>query len=316
MGEGSTSWLATPFHQHSSWKSKIKYLPVVQHKPGIALERRSPRFVVTSPDRTGSSTSKIVQSASLLHLDYGRDLDGDILAIDSFYALQEVFSFAAFAGAQFLNMLESQLTSEIDQSVLIEQKSPTLSNLLYNQQILERYILGIRNTIMCLESGSSGDWPRGSMDQEMRKKAADATQLLLRDYNHLSRQGQDLCQRCNRGMQIIMNNAMIKESREAISQAEGVAKLTRLAFIFIPLSFTASFFGMNVFQLGSGVVSIWVWFVVSFPIFTISVLSMKFDLVAVSRLLLMKGAKLVCRLFKRKKPELLDREKGQKNWEV
>jgi len=47
-----------------------------------------------------------------------------------------------------------------------------------------------------------------------------------------------------------------------------------LAFFFIPLSFTASFFGMNFKELGSSNqdLSVWVWFIVSVPIFGVSVL--------------------------------------------
>lgn len=36
------------------------------------------------------------------------------------------------------------------------------------------------------------------------------------------------------------------ESKKAITQAEQVTKLTQLAFFFIPLTFVAGLFGMNV----------------------------------------------------------------------
>ncbi|KAB5584717.1 hypothetical protein GE09DRAFT_1067956 [Coniochaeta sp. 2T2.1] len=60
-------------------------------------------------------------------------------------------------------------------------------------------------------------------------------------------------------MTILMNAAAIDESQKAIAQAEGVAKLTTLAFFFVPLSFTTSIFGMN-FELSDGNhLSMWVW---------------------------------------------------------
>lgn len=43
----------------------------------------------------------------------------------------------------------------------------------------------------------------------------------------------------------IMSTMSIIESQKAISQAEGVAKLTSLAFFYIPLTFVAGIFGMN-----------------------------------------------------------------------
>ncbi|KAK8247595.1 hypothetical protein HDK90DRAFT_474830 [Phyllosticta capitalensis] len=53
----------------------------------------------------------------------------------------------------------------------------------------------------------------------------------------------------------------IRESSRAISQAQEVKKLTQLAFFFTPLTFVVGIFGMNLNELGS--VSIWVWIVTS-----------------------------------------------------
>jgi len=46
--------------------------------------------------------------------------------------------------------------------------------------------------------------------------------------------------------QSLMSAMSIVESHKAIQQAEGVSKLTQLAFFFIPLSLVATVFGMNV----------------------------------------------------------------------
>lgn len=43
-----------------------------------------------------------------------------------------------------------------------------------------------------------------------------------------------------------MSTMSIIESQKAIAEAEGVAKLTSLAFFFIPLTFIAGIFGMNI----------------------------------------------------------------------
>lgn len=55
----------------------------------------------------------------------------------------------------------------------------------------------------------------------------------------------------------------LKESKESIRQAETVSRLSRLAFVFIPLSFVTSCFGMNLTVLGSGNGKIWVFCVIS-----------------------------------------------------
>ena len=45
--------------------------------------------------------------------------------------------------------------------------------------------------------------------------------------------------------QSLMSAMSIVESKKAIQEAEGVSKLTQLAFFFIPLSLVSSAFGMN-----------------------------------------------------------------------
>ncbi|KAK4188178.1 hypothetical protein QBC35DRAFT_209234, partial [Podospora australis] len=50
----------------------------------------------------------------------------------------------------------------------------------------------------------------------------------------------------------------LAESRKSIQLSDSVALLTKLAFVFIPLTFSASLFGMNIDELGSGGLPIWV----------------------------------------------------------
>lgn len=113
----SESFPSLPTSPLSAQSWQIIYAPVVQHKSNIALKPRSRLF-------SKVSTGKIIQSASLLHLDYGRSLDRHIAASDAFYALHEIFSFVSFSESQFLNMIESKLAQELDQSVLVQQKNP------------------------------------------------------------------------------------------------------------------------------------------------------------------------------------------------
>jgi hypothetical protein len=54
--------------------------------------------------------------------------------------------------------------------------------------------------------------------------------------------------------------AQLTEARKSTETAISVARLTKLAFIFIPLNFVTSFYGMNMKQFGSGNVSLWIFF--------------------------------------------------------
>jgi Mg2+ and Co2+ transporter CorA len=80
-------------------------------------------------------------------------------------------------------------------------------------------------------------------------------------------------------MTVIMNNANIAESKRAIEQAKRVGKLTMLAFFYVPLSFTASFFGMNFEQFATGpYLGVWVWFVVTVPVMLLSIAFYHWDM--------------------------------------
>lgn len=128
-------------------------------------------------------------------------------------------------------------------------------------------------------------FPSLTLEKDKQLKSEVAAEQLLKDYRYLLSRAQTLSDQCDRGMHIVMNNAMIKESREAIAQAGGVAKLTRLAFLFIPLSFTTSFWGMNFKQLGTGNQDIRWCFIMLFPIFIIAMIFMKYEVSNVRKLL-------------------------------
>ncbi|KAH7379946.1 hypothetical protein BKA64DRAFT_648240 [Cadophora sp. MPI-SDFR-AT-0126] len=58
-----------------------------------------------------------------------------------------------------------------------------------------------------------------------------------------------------------LSDAQLEEARKSTQTAISVARLTKLAFIFIPLNFVTSFFGMNMTQFGTGGISLWVFFI-------------------------------------------------------
>ena len=72
----------------------------------------------------------------------------------------------------------------------------------------------------------------------------------------------DLRQRTADSYRSLMANMSIIESKRGIAEAESVTKLTELAFFFIPLTFSASVFSMQVKELDTRV-SLWVWFLMA-----------------------------------------------------
>ena len=93
---------------------------------------------------------------------------------------------------------------------------------------------------------------------------------LLEDYEQLRIRCVDLSKMCSRGITLAMGKASIEESRKAIEQSQRLKKLTILATLFIPLSFSTSLFGMNVDLLEQSAVQLWWFFVVCIPITLIS----------------------------------------------
>jgi hypothetical protein len=65
----------------------------------------------------------------------------------------------------------------------------------------------------------------------------------------------------------------VKASNESIIESRRVNKLTYAAFVFIPISLISSIFGMNVSELGSGSVRIYLFFAISGPLLFISLVS-------------------------------------------
>ena len=64
-------------------------------------------------------------------------------------------------------------------------------------------------------------------------------------------------------MQTEIGLLSIQESRRSIDEAISVKRLTQLAFVFIPLSFVTSVFGMNVQEISGNGVKIWIFVVTS-----------------------------------------------------
>lgn len=265
---------AGPWGKHPRAHGNISpvFLPTIQIQPFVALKPR--RYSVTSDH---GPAEKSGQSASLLHLGYGKKLDGALMACDPFYAMQDIFLFCAFSEAQFLNLVESKLDADARPELSLDQPfSP--SNLIYSQELLDSHADRLRETINAISARESLSWPRPS-DARMQQKGATAALSLLKDYEDLLARAIILSDRCKTRMNILMNKAMIAESNKAITQAREVTKLTRLAFVFIPLSFTATFFGMNLGPLVErSAYGVWLWASVSAPVLIVSLAIMKWDL--------------------------------------
>jgi len=224
--------------------------PIVRYRPNMGLNAH-----VLHEDEV-SSSSAALPSASQFHLSFGRSLQRNAMAADPFYALYEVFGICSASQKQFLNLVEHKLTQYTKHN---DGDFDALPNLRYIKQILSRQMKQIQEVRHTIGNTKQSKWPRVTSDVTMR-----AEQAVDQDYLHLFDYAKTLDGRCQEAIEILMNSVAILDSKKAMLQSERVAKLTFLAFIFVPLSFTTSFFGMNFRELEKQ--SIWEWFTLTAPI--------------------------------------------------
>jgi Mg2+ and Co2+ transporter CorA len=257
-------------------KRQTTFLPWIQEFPNAAL--RSKELSISSDileahsdneDSEDSKRTEVEQSAALIHLDYGKTLHPKVMSEDPFYAVHEIFHLCAVSESQFLNTLESKVAADVAQE-LNPEKNVSPANMIYFQGLLDARADRLRRTITAIKAQLEFPWTRSLATEptlSQLPKNQTAAQTLLADYKDLLNRAEILSNRCKSRLNILMNRAGIVESNKAIQQAKEVTKLTRLAFVFIPLSFTSSFFGMNLGPFTQNAAyGLWLYFAVSAPL--------------------------------------------------
>lgn len=247
------------------------FLPIIQVRPGAGIKP-----YLHSIQKDQRPAANLAQSSALLHLKYGKTLNKKLMANDAFYAFQELFLFSAFSHNQLLNMVESDIMTDSGE---FGPKELGLgqSNYIYIQEFLERQIVRLEENVKALKSRGGPMWPQAD-DGILKQQSIAAAQVLEQDFEYLVKRSSTLIERCKSKLSHLATRALLEESKRGIEQAEEVTNLTRLAFVFIPLSFTASFFGMNLDPIVKGSNPLWIWFAVSIPLILLSIAFMKRDL--------------------------------------
>jgi len=102
------------------------------------------------------------------------------------------------------------------------------------------------------------------------KKAAnglysDDCTALLDDFEYLSRTLSDYSIRLENMLPVVTSLVQISDSRRSLAESVNISRLTSLAFIFVPLTFTTGLFSMNTIN-GPGGKYFWVYFAVAIPV--------------------------------------------------
>ncbi|KAJ3541339.1 hypothetical protein NM208_g4656 [Fusarium decemcellulare] len=241
--------------QENSWR--VKLLSAAIYKPGTTA---------ISQEMKGRANLTRVSSMSRMELilsNYDKKVDLRRASQNPFYALSPFFEPSLSTETRVLDIIDAEIQEELKHSRLIGDDEPTLSNLLYNQQVLKRQIRELRGLVCFMEALDKHPWTGECTAPQVSDPDNGTITAMLGDYRAILTHAQSLVEDCNQGMTVVAHNATIQESRKAIYEARGVTKLTRLAFIFIPASFVTAVFSMSVKELNENDgPPIWTWVVV------------------------------------------------------
>jgi hypothetical protein len=219
----------------------------------------------------------IKQTFNLLHRVHARTLKPGIVKLSPIYALNEVFAFAAASENQFLNMIDEVLNDRMESltSAPDDENGPKVHDIQYDRNILDAHRIRIKEHVAFLIAHDDATWFE-PFRANTPAEAVAARLSLTRDFQHLEARANYLVLRCERAMEMIMNNASLTEARFSNQQSVGVANLTRMTtlvtILYVPSSFVCAFFGMNFSDFGQGDLGLWVYASVSVPVLGISLI--------------------------------------------
>lgn len=173
---------------------------------------------------------------------------------EPFFALASVLSAAARSWNQVLNFIEEDIASHQDAPAGTVHSS--LTQIRFNSAVIQRFQGFMQQDAQILETVQDGAWTNGianKQDDEENLHDEQTVMLkeLLGDYKGLLTRCQLLSQQCESASNILQSAMALLESQKSIKQTEEVNKLTKLAFIFIPVSLISSIFGMNISEINS-----------------------------------------------------------------
>ncbi|KAK4443192.1 hypothetical protein QBC34DRAFT_213421 [Podospora aff. communis PSN243] len=276
-----------PWFQRLDGKPVVRLtpLPVVQHHPNMVW-RKMGDISSPLPSRQAPSSSvepdampELPQSISTLPLKYQSLLSSLDLSekakSDPLHALVPIFAHSAFSEVAFLNLVHEQIDKMTEPVGLGVFHAETFELLQQFEVVLERHATQIRECIRSIHA-LRDRWSQSRMDNMSSSKspgpASHHTSFsvagILQDHENLLERCLYLLSRVHSAKNTEMNRAMLLESKRAIEQSERMKKLTLLATYFIPLTFTASLFGMNFDVLGQSELPVW-WYLVFAAPFTI-----------------------------------------------
>lgn len=225
--------------------------------PGVQFPIELSPVDGSSARQNRTSTLGSFRKWSALGDNYGKSLDVELMEKSSFYALTEIFKLSAASESRFLNFLELKMSPDgglFTNSTLEETQSQAEDIL----TVLEGQRRHVREIISSLTDKGLSNWPGPPLqNQEQRKKIQVAATSISEDFIHLEARINSCKTLCSDKIALGANYAMMRESEIAIQQSQRIARLTTIAFFFVPMSFTTSIFGMNITEISMKTMRFW-----------------------------------------------------------
>lgn len=219
------------------------------------------------------------QPLSVLPKRYGETLDWKSISLDPILALQELFNFQSAAAMQYLNMTRKVITQLMAQTHINRNNLVDMEDILhyeYAKTVLARWSAHFTGLIQVLETGPLWNNTDAVGDGTKRE---EMLLTLKRDLEFLQTEAGIIIELCEAGKSTVLSNFSISEARRTTQEAKLVTELTkatnRLTFIFLPISFVTSVFGMNFRQFGQGPLTIWLWVAVTLPLLVVCVITVE-----------------------------------------
>jgi Mg2+ and Co2+ transporter CorA len=230
-------------------------------------------YIALANDKNGQASDfdgELLQSATFIPQEFSKHIDHNVASRNPFYAMDGIFRTFAASEQQFINLMADLIDN-------IASKGPEEGVMIELQHIyrcLQRHEERLQDTFEVLRGKGGRGWFRLDATTDSRKhKADDALQDLMHIFEKLLRRVSTVSTACKGEMEMLKHEAMFEETQKTIAQAEGLSKITAIAFVFVPLSFVTSFFGMNFPEIGESHLSLWIFFAVAAPVLCLSILA-------------------------------------------
>jgi len=199
--------------------------------------------------------------------------DQELIARDPFFLVGQLLLTSALSWNQSLNFVEENIRG--CQFAFSKDADLALEQLRYNISFVDRARSYLRDNLAAIDQASFQ--PQTCLNDELLEKAARKNRdMLIKDHEWIINRCNSLISRCEVISGSLMSMASLEASQRSIQESYHINRLTKLAFIFIPMSFTASVFGMNVAEMAKNP-SIWVFFLVAAPVVGLTCLAMNWE---------------------------------------